>query len=146
MSVLQLLFGLEHGEGRGEWERGGQCSGRRQKWRGKEFVWLQSAQPHKESLWLAVRFLLLTLSKGQKPLLGEENLSLQQLCIISSLMTHSTLPSASSSVTPFGAGEVGTGKRSSCLAANGGLVVPVLDSSLGRFQWECGLVNLAEHR
>lgn len=62
---------------------------------------------HTESLWLLVRFLLLTLSKGQKPLLGEGNLSLQQLRITSSLLMCSTLPSAASSVTPFGAGEVG---------------------------------------
>lgn len=114
---------------------------------GKYFTWLQSAQPHKESLWLVVRLRQLTLSKGQKPLLGEENLSLQQLYITSSLMTHSTLLSASSSVTPFGAGEVGMGKRSSCLAANGELAfVPALDSSLCRPQWECGFVILIEHR
>ena len=40
---------------------------------GKRSMRLLRAQPHKESLWLAVRFLRLNWSKGQKPLLGEGN-------------------------------------------------------------------------
>lgn len=44
---------------------------------GKYFTWFLPAQPDKASLWFAVRFLQLNLSKGEKPLSGEGNLSLQ---------------------------------------------------------------------